>query len=173
MVVTRVLTLDCGIQYNGIALADIDRDFFEFITIECFIADDKNTLVKFLKDNIWPLMMSSQKPSVLYESMLYPNWKLIKIQKDMRSACEEAFNGRANVTIKTLMPSQKIGLDNNHKHGNARKQFMVTNTADWMKTFHPEFFDKFNSYERKHDTADAIGMQRYIQKNINIHGRVI
>ena len=168
MVVTRVLTLDCGIQYTGIALADIDTDFFEFITIECFIADDTNTLVKFLKDKILPLMISSRKTLVLYESIfsskLYPNWKLIKIQRDMRNMCEKVFNGRANFTIKTLMPSQKIGLDNNKKRGNLRKQFMVANTADWINTFHPEFFHKFNSYKRNHDIADAIGMLRYIQK---------
>ena len=155
----RILALDCGNKYTGIVLADVGEDTVEIIILDLYVDDTnmKTSLVDYLNEKIMPLMLPYDpcKTLILYEKVFYMNWNLLRVNGNTVKHFTSL--GRTSMA---LSPSQKEGVVT----GLNRKTDIVSEMRKWLYDNHPWSIEIFDSFERKHDVADALGMILYAKK---------
>lgn len=164
----RVVSFDCGNKNTGCVIVDIDkqRDMFEIVSIELITSESFNEmsdkLFNYIKNVIDPQVRHVGKGTfILYENVhsryLYPNWSVIRMQKHIR----EHFETFKNIRVLSLKPTQKTGV------GGTKSEKRKTKSVELARQCLSQcgcisLLDKFNSYERNHDIADALLAVKYL-----------
>lgn len=166
----RVISFDCGNKNTGCVMADIDkkRNHFEIILIKYIKVDNKSrmthVLFEYINDIIIPMIQNykNDKIYIVYENVhtrqLYPNWDLIRLQKEMRKHFKKLV---PNVFIKALRPSQKAIIGGTKRKD--RKELAVQVAREFIcdhGSMH--MLDVFDGLKRKHDVADALLAVAYL-----------
>ena len=163
----RVVSFDFGLRYTGCVMADIDkkRDLFEIVSIGLIEADNENDMydkvMNYIRSWIEPQLRLVGKGSlIIYENIFnrytYPNWKLQRMQKDIRAY----FEGKTNVRIKSLHPTQKAYIGGKKEN---RKKASIEGAREYLVDCGcTGLLDVFESFSRKHDVADALLAIRYV-----------
>jgi hypothetical protein len=168
----RVAAVDCGNINSGIIVADIKgNELTRIVLMDLHVNETKNegALLAHLEAHVIPLLLESPNSVFVYENLftsrLQNNWKLLRIQKAMRTALKTKYK---QIEIKCLMPSQKykVGGATKEKGGKTidRKNLSYNHARQFIETHAPTWLTKFDSYERAHDVSDALLSILYICK---------
>jgi hypothetical protein len=166
----RVCAFDFGNHYTGIVIADIvpirkgdilKNDKFDIVFMDVCVdtSKDKNGLMSFLQTKVDPHLMGYTDTLIVYENNFLhrkENPQLIKLQTRVKKYYVDK-----NYKTKALLPSQKIKVSPgvNKK----RKESAVECALSFLQeSRYSMWLDKFKSYDRNHDIADALLMIRYI-----------
>lgn len=172
MSLLRIVSFDVGLQNTGCVIVDTNskNNIFEIVSLDLVSSPDNMhcDLFDYIKAYVEPMidpLLQTAKTQVLiiYENVhtrkLYPNWKLIRLQKDIRSY----FSNR-NIRIKAIQPSQKAKIGGQEtRDRKTRKQCSVKEAQKLISECGCfDILDKFNAYNRNHDIADALLAARYM-----------
>ncbi len=158
--IQRVLAIDLGNHYTGVAIVDMrPPSFFEIVHVECIVdtSKTKDNVLDRLEEVIDPLIKVPLRVVVVYENNVFggDNWDLMRLQKRVRKHYEEM-----GLFVKALLPSQKVsmlvGLNNRERKIRAVK--MARRLLQEVGAFE----QTFDQMERNHDVADALLMARYV-----------
>lgn len=167
----RVCAFDFGNHYTGIVIADIvpirngdilKNDKFDIVFMDVCVdkSKDKSELMLFVKNKVDPYLMGYTDTLIVYENNFLhrkQNPQLINIQTRVKKYYIDK-----NYKTKALLPSQKTKVSSgiNRK----RKESAVECALNFLHSKPSEWLDKFKSYDRNHDIADALLMIRYVHE---------
>ena len=155
----RVISFDCGVINTGCVMIDMNKktNHFEIVSIDliqtCKEQNMLDEIKKYIKTFIKPQVRHDGLGTVVileYIFETYRNWNIIRIHKYIRSY----FSSMHNVKVVCLRPSQKSVIGGT----NTKRKDVSENTArNILDTCGcSAITDKYNSYKRKHDIADAL-----------------
>ena len=153
---TRIIAIDGGNIYTGVVIADLKGGVIDFVYMDVFQTKDKKVKEiygRYLDEHVEPFI--NKNTLVVYENVFFRNYRLVAINKSIRSYFENL-----GIKVRVMQPFQKSGVKS--KTDTERKLQAVVAAcnvipADWI--------ERFNSFERKHDVADAILMINYLKNN--------
>lgn len=161
----RILAIDVGIQNTGIIIADVFEEG-NVSLVHMHLFKDPNdmhaSLLQYIKNTIEPLILNHASPYYVYENLFtrrfYKNPVVMRTQSGIRKLFE-----KTNIQIICLRPSQKFGIGGTNV--NRKEQSVTTARMFLAEKQAKEWLDKFNTYERAHDVADALLSLLYLNTN--------
>lgn len=152
---TLVIAFDCGFKNTGIVvglLTDANVDVLRIMNLQTLNLTTKEWLTdlkKYVEAELEDYM--TDQTYIVYENCVYgKNLKLKNINKSLH----DYFKARQCRVI-VLQPSQKVVTKD--------KKTSEAFVRNWLMTHKPTMLEKFDSFTRRHDVADALQMVLYIQ----------
>lgn len=152
----RYISIDIGKDFSGIVVGDIEENELTIKHMECYEGKD-------LVDHVVVRLIPEWSPQcVVYENTYIErgksNYTCMRIQKAFRKAVKDVHD----VTVRALLPSQKVSMMPGKKHRDRKKQ-AESYVASFLQENHAHWYGVYQSLmPRKHDVADAVLMLLYI-----------
>lgn len=158
----RMVSYDVGKTCTGVVIADV-HNATELTIIDMYVLQGqakemRTLLVEHAKDVILN-QIQNHNALVIYENIytpkrFYANYEVIRLNKMLRKFYEDK-----GVPIKSLLPSQKVSMIPGARSKDRKKR-----SEDYaLRCLNGEMKAKFQSFNRRHDVADALLGILYMQ----------
>ena len=152
----RYIAVDIGKNVSGVVIGDIDNHELTIKHMECHEGKD-------LVEHVTTHLIPEWSPKyVVYENTYIgrgkSNYTCMRIQTTLRKAIKDM----KDISVRSLLPSQKISMLPGKKHRDRKKQ-AEKYVSDYLANHDDHWSTVYQSMTpRKHDVADAVLMLLYV-----------